>query len=75
MSGSCSLSATIMEEPAIRQGVYVTAFYVLLFYVCIIGQSAAKFKLLKEYRARGERVRCTAGIDSEQCTAVVWIVV
>lgn len=45
-----------MEEPAIRQGVYVTAFYIVLFYVCLMGQSAAKCKLRKAYTKRGERV-------------------
>lgn len=44
-----------MEEPAIRQGVYVTAGYVLVFYACIIGQAAAKWKVSASYRARGER--------------------
>ena len=45
-----------MEEPAIRQGVYVTAGYVLVFYACIIGQAKAKWAISASYRARGERV-------------------
>ena len=45
-----------MDEPAIRQGVYVTAGYVLVFYACIIGQARAKFKTIAMYREKGERV-------------------
>lgn len=69
-------SNSIMEEPAIRQGVYVTAAYVLVFYACVIGQASAKVKISSSYRARGERVSpmsvrqypsvCATG------TAVVW---
>ena len=57
MSQSCSFSAeNIMEEPAIRQGVYVTAGYMLVFYAGLIGQTIAKHKVASSYRARGERV-------------------
>ncbi|CAM9612658.1 unnamed protein product [Ectocarpus sp. 6 AP-2014] len=56
MSGFCNLSGPVtMEEPAIRQGVFVTAAYVLVFYACIIGQASAKWKVAASYRARGER--------------------
>eukprot|EP00903_Cladosiphon_okamuranus_P018886 g17369.t1 len=58
MSGFCNLSSgdtSGMEEPAIRQGVYITAAYVLVFYACVIGQASAKWKISASYRARGER--------------------
>lgn len=45
-----------METAAIKEGVYVTAGYITLFYLCIIGQVLAQKKLLLEYRSRGERV-------------------
>ena len=45
-----------MDEPAIRQGVYVTAGYVLVFYARIIGQANAKFKIASAYKERGEMV-------------------
>lgn len=45
-----------MEEPAIRQGVYVTAGYVLVFYACLIRQASAKWEVSASYKARGERV-------------------
>jgi len=54
---SCSLSAeAIMEEPAIRQGVCVTAGYVLVFYASVIGQTIARKKITWSYKARGEKV-------------------
>ena len=57
MSGFCNLSGgSTMDEPAIRQGVYVTAAYVLVFYAYLILQTAAKWKVSASYRARGERV-------------------
>ena len=52
--GSCFTSN--MDGGAIRQGVYVTAVYVGIFYACIVGQAAAKTSLQKSYRSRGERV-------------------
>ncbi|CAM9312744.1 unnamed protein product [Ectocarpus sp. 4 AP-2014] len=56
MSGFCNLSGPVtMDEPAIRQGVYVTAAFVLVFYACIIGQTSAKWKVAASYKARGER--------------------
>lgn len=60
-----------MEEPAIRQGVYVTAAYILVFYGCIIGQAKAKFKTLKEYKERGERVRVSLGVKSSYTKRVI----
>lgn len=72
MSGFCNLSSDItMEEPAIRQGVYVTAGYVLVFYACVIGQANAKWKISASYRARGERVGRLQRppIRSSVCTA------
>ncbi|CAM9353492.1 unnamed protein product [Hapterophycus canaliculatus] len=44
-----------MDEAAIRQGVYVTAGFVSVFYACIVGQARAKHKIAASYRARGER--------------------
>lgn len=55
MPGSCDVSGT-MDLAAIRQGVYVTAGFVSVFYACIIGQTLAKHKTSASYRARGERV-------------------
>lgn len=45
-----------MEDAAIRHGVYVTAAYILVFKVCLIGQTVSRKRLLKAYRARGEFV-------------------
>ncbi len=61
MSESCSISGeNIMEEPAIRQGVYVTAGYVLVFYATLIGQTIARKKITRSYKARGEKVPCVS---------------
>ncbi|CAM9580388.1 unnamed protein product [Pylaiella littoralis] len=44
-----------MDESAIRQGVYVTAAYTLVFYGCIIGQARAKVTTAASYTDGGER--------------------
>lgn len=57
MSQLCSISGEkIMEEPAIRHGVYVTAAYVLVFYASLVGQTIARKKTTRSYKARGEKV-------------------
>lgn len=59
-----------MEEPAIRQGAYVTAAYFLVFYASLIGQSVAKNRLIKSYKARGERVRLHRNTLVVKCLAL-----
>eukprot|EP00904_Undaria_pinnatifida_P011075 jgi/Undpi1/7098/HiC_scaffold_22.g09572.m1 len=44
-----------MDGNAIRQGVYITAMYVVVFYGCVVGQAVAKTRLQKSYKSRGER--------------------
>lgn len=45
-----------MDAAALRQGTYVTAGYILVFYGFIIGQAVTKTRLQKSYTERGERV-------------------
>ncbi|CAN0099101.1 unnamed protein product [Scytosiphon promiscuus] len=70
MSGSCDLSSTVtMDLAAIRQGAYVTAAFVLIFYACIVGQTLAKHKTAASYRARGERLERYYNVTDKEILA------
>lgn len=51
----CSTNCT-MEGSALREGAYVIAAYIGVFYVGTLGQAITQKRLLFAYKARGERV-------------------